>query len=162
MDPRARTRLAPSHARIARPSLGRRHTWPASRSLSAQPSEVHDDADPDPPVPVSDGAHRARHRRDRVRRRQPRRLHRRPDAAGHPLSPESAVNVHPPESVALATGETIRGPASASQGAPRILPVEERDMVETATRIVNKPAWVDLGTSDAAAARAFYSKVFGW
>jgi uncharacterized protein len=40
--------------------------------------------------------------------------------------------------------------------------VEERDMVETATRIVNKPAWVDLGTSDAAAARAFYSKVFGW
>jgi predicted enzyme related to lactoylglutathione lyase len=35
-------------------------------------------------------------------------------------------------------------------------------MVEAATPIINKPAWVDLGTSDAAAAREFYSKVFGW
>jgi uncharacterized protein len=35
-------------------------------------------------------------------------------------------------------------------------------MVEAATRIINKPAWVDLGTSDAAAAREFYGKVFGW
>lgn len=35
-------------------------------------------------------------------------------------------------------------------------------MVEAATRILNKPAWVDLGTSDAAGAREFYSKVFGW
>src|SRR5262245_46665478 len=35
-------------------------------------------------------------------------------------------------------------------------------MVEAATRILNKPAWVDLGTSDAAAARAFYEAVFGW
>jgi predicted enzyme related to lactoylglutathione lyase len=35
-------------------------------------------------------------------------------------------------------------------------------MADVATRIINKPAWVDLGTSDPAAARAFYSKVFGW
>jgi uncharacterized protein len=35
-------------------------------------------------------------------------------------------------------------------------------MVEAATRIINKPAWVDLGTSDAAAAGEFYSRVFGW
>ena len=35
-------------------------------------------------------------------------------------------------------------------------------MVEAATRILNKPAWVDLGTSDPAAAREFYAKVFGW
>ena len=35
-------------------------------------------------------------------------------------------------------------------------------MAETMTRIINKPAWVDLGTSDAAAARAFYAKLFGW
>jgi predicted enzyme related to lactoylglutathione lyase len=40
--------------------------------------------------------------------------------------------------------------------------VEVRDMVEAATRILNKPAWVDLATSDAAAARAFYEAVFGW
>jgi uncharacterized protein len=44
----------------------------------------------------------------------------------------------------------------------RSLPVEVREMVEAATRILNKPAWVDLGTSDPAAAREFYSKVFGW
>ena len=49
-----------------------------------------------------------------------------------------------------------------ASGAPSILPVEVREMVEAATRILNKPAWVDLGTSDAAAARAFYAKVFGW
>ena len=35
-------------------------------------------------------------------------------------------------------------------------------MAETATRILNKPAWVDLATSDPAAARDFYSKLFGW
>jgi uncharacterized protein len=40
--------------------------------------------------------------------------------------------------------------------------VEVHEMVEAATRILNKPAWVDLGTSDPAAAREFYSKVFGW
>jgi len=28
--------------------------------------------------------------------------------------------------------------------------------------IVNKPAWVDLSSADAAASRTFYSKVFGW
>jgi predicted enzyme related to lactoylglutathione lyase len=49
-----------------------------------------------------------------------------------------------------------------ASGAPNILPVEVREMVEAATRILNKPAWVDLGTSDAAAAREFYAKVFGW
>jgi hypothetical protein len=35
-------------------------------------------------------------------------------------------------------------------------------MAETATAIVNKPAWVDLAAKDPAAARDFYSKVFGW
>ena len=31
-----------------------------------------------------------------------------------------------------------------------------------ATTTANRPAWVDLATSDAAAARDFYAKVFGW
>ena len=35
-------------------------------------------------------------------------------------------------------------------------------MTETATRILNKVAWVDLSAKDAAAAREFYGKVFGW
>ena len=35
-------------------------------------------------------------------------------------------------------------------------------MAEAKTAVANKPAWVDLATSDAAAAREFYSKVFGW
>lgn len=35
-------------------------------------------------------------------------------------------------------------------------------MTNAATAIANKPAWVDLGTKDAAGAREFYSKVFGW
>ena len=35
-------------------------------------------------------------------------------------------------------------------------------MADAATAIINKPAWVDLATSDAAAAREFYAKVFGW
>ena len=35
-------------------------------------------------------------------------------------------------------------------------------MTDTATAIINKPAWVDLATTDPAAAREFYSKVFGW
>lgn len=35
-------------------------------------------------------------------------------------------------------------------------------MTNAATAIANKPAWVDLGTKDAAGARAFYAKVFGW
>jgi predicted enzyme related to lactoylglutathione lyase len=35
-------------------------------------------------------------------------------------------------------------------------------MAETKTAVANKPAWVDLSTSDAGAARDFYSKVFGW
>ena len=35
-------------------------------------------------------------------------------------------------------------------------------MTETATRILNKVAWVDLAAKDAAAARDFYGKVFGW
>jgi len=35
-------------------------------------------------------------------------------------------------------------------------------MAEAKTAIANKPTWVDLSTSDAAAARDFYSKVFGW
>jgi uncharacterized protein len=35
-------------------------------------------------------------------------------------------------------------------------------MTNAATAIANKPAWVDLGTTDAAGARAFYTAVFGW
>jgi hypothetical protein len=35
-------------------------------------------------------------------------------------------------------------------------------MAEAKTAIVNKPAWVDLSTSDPSGARDFYAKVFGW
>src|SRR3989475_3438733 len=35
-------------------------------------------------------------------------------------------------------------------------------MAEAKTAVANKPAWVDLSTSDAAGAREFYSKLFGW
>jgi predicted enzyme related to lactoylglutathione lyase len=35
-------------------------------------------------------------------------------------------------------------------------------MADTATAIINKPAWVDLSTTDAAAAREFYANLFGW
>lgn len=35
-------------------------------------------------------------------------------------------------------------------------------MTNAATAIANKPAWVDLGTKDAAGARDFYSKLLGW
>jgi predicted enzyme related to lactoylglutathione lyase len=35
-------------------------------------------------------------------------------------------------------------------------------MAEAKTAIANKPIWVDLSTTDAPAARDFYSKVFGW
>jgi predicted enzyme related to lactoylglutathione lyase len=35
-------------------------------------------------------------------------------------------------------------------------------MAEAKTAVANKPAWVDLSTSDAAAAREFYSQLFGW
>ncbi|HEX6488564.1 MAG TPA: VOC family protein [Candidatus Dormibacteraeota bacterium] len=35
-------------------------------------------------------------------------------------------------------------------------------MAETRTSVANRPAWVDLSTSDPAAAHQFYSKVFGW
>jgi predicted enzyme related to lactoylglutathione lyase len=35
-------------------------------------------------------------------------------------------------------------------------------MARTMTQTINKPAWVDLSTSDAAAARDFYSTLFGW
>jgi len=31
-----------------------------------------------------------------------------------------------------------------------------------AVAVANKPAWVDLASSDAEASRAFYSKLFGW
>jgi len=45
-------------------------------------------------------------------------------------------------------------------GNPALL--EEHDMTETATRILDKVAWVDLSAKDAAAARGFYDKVLGW
>jgi predicted enzyme related to lactoylglutathione lyase len=35
-------------------------------------------------------------------------------------------------------------------------------MAEARTAIANKPVWVDLSSSDAAASRDFYSKLFGW
>ncbi len=35
-------------------------------------------------------------------------------------------------------------------------------MAESAGGSANRPAWVDLSSSDPAASRAFYSKVFGW
>ena len=35
-------------------------------------------------------------------------------------------------------------------------------MADAAVAIANKPAWVDLGSTDAAGSRDFYSKVFGW
>jgi predicted enzyme related to lactoylglutathione lyase len=35
-------------------------------------------------------------------------------------------------------------------------------MAQAMTRTINKPAWVDLGSQDAAASRDFYAKLFGW
>jgi predicted enzyme related to lactoylglutathione lyase len=35
-------------------------------------------------------------------------------------------------------------------------------MTNAATGIANKPAWIDLGTNDAAGAREFYATLFGW
>ena len=35
-------------------------------------------------------------------------------------------------------------------------------MAQVATALTNKPAWVDLATTDAEVARGFYSKLFGW
>lgn len=35
-------------------------------------------------------------------------------------------------------------------------------MADTKTAVASKPAWVDLSSSDAAASRDFYSKLFGW
>lgn len=35
-------------------------------------------------------------------------------------------------------------------------------MAQTMAGTVNKPAWVDLASADAAASREFYSKLFGW
>jgi predicted enzyme related to lactoylglutathione lyase len=40
--------------------------------------------------------------------------------------------------------------------------MEERAMAETATLTMGEPGWIDLGTSDPEAARAFYTAVFGW
>jgi uncharacterized protein len=35
-------------------------------------------------------------------------------------------------------------------------------MAETAVSVVNKPAWIDLASTDPAGSRDFYSRVFGW
>ena len=32
----------------------------------------------------------------------------------------------------------------------------------TTTALTNKPAWVDLSSTDAAGSREFYTKLFGW
>src|SRR2546426_8768666 len=37
-----------------------------------------------------------------------------------------------------------------------------KNMAEAKTAVANKPIWVDLSSSDAAGARDFYSKLFGW
>lgn len=35
-------------------------------------------------------------------------------------------------------------------------------MAEATTTVVNRPAWIDLSSPDAAASREFYSRLFGW
>ena len=35
-------------------------------------------------------------------------------------------------------------------------------MVDAVAPAMNKPAWVDLSSSDPEASREFYSKLFGW
>lgn len=35
-------------------------------------------------------------------------------------------------------------------------------MDKTATKLTNRPAWIDLASPDSAASQAFYSKLFGW
>ena len=35
-------------------------------------------------------------------------------------------------------------------------------MADTKTTVANAPIWLDLSSSDAAASRDYYSKVFGW
>jgi predicted enzyme related to lactoylglutathione lyase len=35
-------------------------------------------------------------------------------------------------------------------------------MAETKSVTMNKPGWLDLSSTDAAASREFYSKLFGW
>lgn len=35
-------------------------------------------------------------------------------------------------------------------------------MQETTTRLVNRPAWIDLATPDTQASGEFYSKALGW
>src|SRR5438445_11391619 len=35
-------------------------------------------------------------------------------------------------------------------------------MAEAKTAVANKPIWIDLSSGDAAGARDFYSKLFGW
>src|SRR5262245_34582600 len=56
----------------------------------------------------------------------------------------------------------MRGPAP--RRAMRRAECSWRDMTmaEMATATRNKPTWVDLSAKDAAAARDFYSKLFGW
>src|SRR5262245_22280311 len=44
----------------------------------------------------------------------------------------------------------------------RLMTVEGHEMADVATATLNKPAWVDLAAKDPAAARDFYSKLFGW
>ena len=35
-------------------------------------------------------------------------------------------------------------------------------MADTKTTVANAPIWLDLSSSDAAASRDYYSKLFGW
>src|SRR4051812_31790244 len=47
--------------------------------------------------------------------------------------------------------------------APRShLSIQGEVMAHAPSRVANKPAWVDLGSKDAAASRDFYAKLFGW
>jgi predicted enzyme related to lactoylglutathione lyase len=40
--------------------------------------------------------------------------------------------------------------------------LRRHDMAQTAVSTLNRPAWVELSSSDAAASRDYYSKLFGW
>src|SRR5262245_26347377 len=67
-----------------------------------------------------------------------------------------------PERTPAEAGGTMALPLTVRTGGATSEHSEVRVMTNAATAIANKPAWVDLGTKDAAGARDFYSKLFGW
>src|ERR1700693_747857 len=54
----------------------------------------------------------------------------------------------------MAFGATMEGPRKRREGGFR--------MAQTTTTRVNRQVWIDLASADAAAARDFYAKLFGW